>query len=110
MPPQGARGRRAKSLLLCAAGNLDTDAGVDADLLKIARAGPPAVGTPQRGLHQARLQQVEPVEERGYPLVSAEHQRGGRVLVPGGGHVRAAWRVKVMRTVREDQVAADRER
>jgi hypothetical protein len=30
---------------------LAAHAGVDAELLKIPRAGPPALGTPQRGLH-----------------------------------------------------------
>jgi hypothetical protein len=54
--PARTQARRAKRSESEAGRDLTPVAGVDADLLEIPRTGPPTVGTPQRGLYQARFQ------------------------------------------------------
>src|ERR1035438_5176613 len=85
-------------------------ASVNTDLGEVFRPGRFAVRTPQRRLHQSRLHQLEAVEERGYLVQRAQHERGAGVLVPRSRPAFGAGRVEVSRPVRQGEETAGRER
>jgi adenylate cyclase, class 2 len=89
-------------------GCLLADAGVDADLRQVLRAGAPAIGMPQRRLHEARLHQVKSAEEPCDPFEGTRDEGRGRVLVHGNGRADGTRGVEIGRGVRHGKEAPGR--
>jgi hypothetical protein len=111
---RGRPGRSMPSFWMIGGGSrggrlvLGGDRGVDADLLQVPGLGR-GVGVPQGRLDQARRVDGEAAEERFDDRFGAQDQRGGRVVVGGGGGAGDLGVVEVAGAVGQGQVAAGRQ-